>query len=506
MRSFRRRFSSRTSVVIAAALAAGLIGRAEQAFPPGPRYTISGRVIDPLRLQPEDALLTLGRVNDDDGAFGSAPVQMGADGGFVARDLAPGTYIFEVVRTPHSATKSAVPVAFHVVRVINADVTDVTVLIRRDTAVTGRFRMESEDPAAAWPPHIHVNAQLALDGLGFAGSKGADGAPAGTFILRNAFGPRVLRCGYQLAPNSWWWPSRVLLDGVDITNVPTDFSEHESGRLEVVFTQRPPRLRGTVTDADGTPVRAPWIVVASANKSLWQFWSTTSDVAQGDMTGSFSLPLLPGDYLVRALPQSTFDSWPAARLHIEKYAADGLPVTVAESGATTVALKVQAAAVAVGVYRTSSRGGSRHSFDAAEESEVQIVRQGEQVPGNTATSARSRRQPVGVSNNSMPPLPPATAPHGELPLRVSGKIAAPRKIVDVTGVTPSRARRAGISGVVILEITVGVDGSVTATKVLHSVPLLDQAAIDTVRQWRYEPTLLNGSPVPIIMTVAVSFR
>jgi hypothetical protein len=342
MPCLHRRFNSRTSVVIAAALAVGLIGRAEQIFPPGPRYSISGRVIDPLRLQPEDAVLTLGRVNDG-GSFGSAPVEIGADGGFVTRDLARGTYIFEVVRTPHSATKPAVPVGFQVVRVTNADVTDVSVMIRRDTAVTGRFRMESDNPAAAWPPHIHVSAHLALDGLGFAGSKGADGAAAGTFILRNAFGPRVLRCGYGLAPNSWWWPSRVLLDGVDITNVPTNFNEHESGRLEVVFTQRPPRLRGTVTDADGAPVRAPWVVVASANKSLWQFWATTSDVAQGNTTGAFSLPLLPGNYLVQALPQSTFDSWPTARRQIEKYAADGLPVTVAEAGVSTVALQVRAA-------------------------------------------------------------------------------------------------------------------------------------------------------------------
>ena len=75
----------------------------------------------------------------------------------------------------------------------------------------------------------------------------------------------------------------------------------------------------------------------------WQFWSTTSDVAQGNTTGAFSLPLLPGDYLVRALPQSTFDSSSAARRQIEKYAADGMPMTVAESGVSTVALKVQAA-------------------------------------------------------------------------------------------------------------------------------------------------------------------
>ena len=124
--------------------------------------------------------------------------------------------------------------------------------------------------------------------------------------------------------------------------MPTDFSEHENGRLEVVFARRSPRLRGTVTDADGAPVRAPWIVVASANKSLWQFWATASDVAQGNTTGAFSLPLLPGDYVVRALPQSTFDSWQAARRQIEKYAADGVAVTVAEADNSAVALTVRA--------------------------------------------------------------------------------------------------------------------------------------------------------------------
>jgi protein TonB len=41
--------------------------------------------------------------------------------------------------------------------------------------------------------------------------------------------------------------------------------------------------------------------------------------------------------------------------------------------------------------------------------------------------------------------------------------------------------------------------------VLRSIPLLDQAAVDAVRQWAYTPTLLNGAPVPVIMTVTVNF-
>lgn len=72
--------------------------------------------------------------------------------------------------------------------------------------------------------------------------------------------------------------------------------------------------------------------------------------------------------------------------------------------------------------------------------------------------------------------------------------------------TPADALQAGIRGVVILEIVVGADGSVTDAKVLRSVfPSLDRAALDTVRQWRYTPTLLNGQPVPVIMTVTVNF-
>ncbi len=125
----------------------------------------------------------------------------------------------------------------------------------------------------------------------------------GKFVLRNAFGPRVVRCEYFLARGSAWWPSKVTLDGVDITNVPTDFSKHEDGQLEVVVTQTPARIVGTVTDAEGRPVNAPWIVVNAAERALWQHWAATSNVTQGDTKGRFSLAVLPGAYRVNAVPQ-----------------------------------------------------------------------------------------------------------------------------------------------------------------------------------------------------------
>ncbi len=180
-------------------------------------------------------------------------------------------HVLEVVNSLHSASTPAKVVAFGIVHVSSADVSGVKVEVRRDTAITGRFRMESDTPNAQWPPDIVVNAFLAFEGMPLLYGTVADGAPEGKFVLRNSFGPRVLRCGYTLAPASRWWPSRVMLDGKDITNVPTDFSAHQGGNLEVVFTQHPARIAGTVTDGKTQSVRAPWILVVAEDRSLWQY-------------------------------------------------------------------------------------------------------------------------------------------------------------------------------------------------------------------------------------------
>jgi protein TonB len=91
-------------------------------------------------------------------------------------------------------------------------------------------------------------------------------------------------------------------------------------------------------------------------------------------------------------------------------------------------------------------------------------------------------------------------------IRVGGKIKPPIKMNDVAPVYPAIARNAGVAGVVIVEATIGPDGKVIDAKVLRSVPLLDQAALDAVRQWEYAPTLLNGVPVPVVMTVTINFK
>lgn len=126
-------------------------------------------------------------------------------------------------------------------------------------------------------------------------------------------------------------------------------------------------------------------------------------------------------------------------------------------------------------------------------------------PGAEASSSQS--------TTVTPPLPTASvagvtagAPGTMQPIRVGGQIKAPTQISKVQPVYPADALAARVQGIVILEAIIGVDGRVTDAKVLRSVPLLDEAAVNAVRQWVYTPTLLNGVPAPIIMTVTVTFN
>lgn len=99
-----------------------------------------------------------------------------------------------------------------------------------------------------------------------------------------------------------------------------------------------------------------------------------------------------------------------------------------------------------------------------------------------------------------PPRPPVP------PQRVGGVIKEPKKLKDVAPVYPSLAVQSRVEGVVILECVVDTRGRVREAKVLRGVPLLDQAALDAVRQWVYSTTLVDGVPVPVILTVTVNFR
>jgi protein TonB len=88
---------------------------------------------------------------------------------------------------------------------------------------------------------------------------------------------------------------------------------------------------------------------------------------------------------------------------------------------------------------------------------------------------------------------------------VGGNIKQPSKTKDVKPIYPPIAQSARVQGVVIIEATIGPDGHVQDAKVLRSIPLLDAAALEAVKQWVFTPTTLNGQAVPVIMTVTVNF-
>jgi TonB family protein len=82
---------------------------------------------------------------------------------------------------------------------------------------------------------------------------------------------------------------------------------------------------------------------------------------------------------------------------------------------------------------------------------------------------------------------------------------APTRVRQVSPIYPAVATAAAVQGIVVLEVRIGPDGRVTNARALRSIPLLDQAALDAVLQWEYEPTLLNGRPVPVLIAVTVNF-
>jgi protein TonB len=105
-----------------------------------------------------------------------------------------------------------------------------------------------------------------------------------------------------------------------------------------------------------------------------------------------------------------------------------------------------------------------------------------------------------------PPPRPVVGPDGKIaPVRVGGNIKPPVKIRDVKPVYPEEALQARVQGVVIIEALIDETGKVSDAKILRSIPLFDQAALEAVRQWEFTPTVLNGVPVPVIMTTTVTF-
>jgi len=150
--------------------------------------------------------------------------------------------------------------------------------------------------------------------------------------------------------------------------------------------------------------------------------------------------------------------------------------------------------VAAFQFKSHTSRNVRATFDDAER---------EALTGFSPTGIQARVE-MGIAGRTGGIATTPASP--DVPVRVGGIVPQPVKVKDVAPVMPEVARQAHIQGIVILEITIDTQGRVSNARVLRSIPLLDQAALDAARQWEFTPTYVDGQPRPVIMTVTVPFQ
>jgi protein TonB len=222
------------------------------------------------------------------------------------------------------------------------------------------------------------------------------------------------------------------------------------------------------------------------------------------------------------IPRRTFSVapvYPADAQGIQASGAVSLAATLDETGRVVEIRKVREPLVigatrsdptalriaADGMVRESAAALRRWTYDPPASGPISFLVTFSFKPGGDTTNSQSTSVPPGPVGFSAAAAAAAAGGVPNGPVRVGGSVKAPTQISKIQPVYPAEAMAAGVSGVVILEAVIGVDGRVNDAKVLRSIPQLDQAAVDAVRQWVYTPTLLNGVPVPVIMTVTVTF-
>jgi TonB family protein len=88
---------------------------------------------------------------------------------------------------------------------------------------------------------------------------------------------------------------------------------------------------------------------------------------------------------------------------------------------------------------------------------------------------------------------------------VGAHIPPPKKERDVRPSFPKEAQAVGLDGIVIVELFLDEHGAVTDARLSRPIPMLDTAALEAVKQWRFQPTIIDGRAVPTRLTVTVNF-
>jgi TonB family protein len=225
---------------------------------------------------------------------------------------------------------------------------------------------------------------------------------------------------------------------------------------------------GMVRDASGAVVPGAKVTVALAGTDRKEFAST-------DATGRFTLQPVPdGTYAVTVT---------AAGFAL--YKLEGIEV----KGGAPADLQV---VLNIGTMR-----------------EAVVVSGGNPGPPRGGLAPGSGLPPIPLAPATLPPPPPAAPGPPPVPQRilVGGNVQQARLITKVNPAYPPDCKAEGVEGAVALRATIGRDGGVLNLERINELvdARLAQAAMDAVRQWRYQPTLLNGQPVEILTEIDVNF-
>jgi protein TonB len=120
------------------------------------------------------------------------------------------------------------------------------------------------------------------------------------------------------------------------------------------------------------------------------------------------------------------------------------------------------------------------------------------VPGGVLSEVLSSTRSVPAQAKMPDPMPVKR-------IRVASRVVEANLIHDVTPQYPPEAGRARLEGAVVLLAVIGTDGSVKDVRVESGLPILAQAAIDAVKQWRYKPYMVDGDPVEVDSRITINF-
>src|SRR5688572_12465865 len=186
----------------------------------------------------------------------------------------------------------------------------------------------------------------------------------------------------------------------------------------------------------------------------------------------------------------------AARQSMASASSEG-----AEKYAAASLKEAQTAQAALDAELNAQEGKFFKSYDRARELAVAAKAAGDKA----AADAKVERERAAADEARKVKAAAARREKLAKAIRVGGQVRPPIRIKEVAPIYPAIAQSARVTGDVVIEATIDEEGKVADARIVKSVPMLDQAALDAVRQWEYQPSLLNGAPTPVVMTVTVKF-